>query len=89
MMELGAPVQFLKYGERLRERSSFAKYSREAVKAMGRVSRTAGRTRDMDSSDETLVDEDNAEELVEHLAERGKSEGGFRDRLDIIARISN
>ncbi|TVY82572.1 putative transporter, partial [Lachnellula suecica] len=37
-----APVLFLNYGERLRERSSFAKYSREAEKSMGIVAERSG-----------------------------------------------
>jgi hypothetical protein len=31
----GAPVLFLRYGERLRKRSAFSRYSREAEKKMG------------------------------------------------------
>jgi hypothetical protein len=70
-----APVLFLKYGQRLREKSAFARYSREAEKTMGSMSKAVVRRRSLNSSDGTLVGEDDIEGLAEQLAERGEAQG--------------
>lgn len=64
-----SPALFLKYGESLRERSAFARFSREAEKKMS-VSKGRQGSKDSGVSDEgTLVDEGDVEALAERLAE--------------------
>lgn len=53
----GAPVLFLKYGERLRERSTFARYSREAEKRMGSLVKEGGDSVGTMRSGESRLDE--------------------------------
>jgi hypothetical protein len=64
----GAPVLFLYYDEMLRERSAFARYSREAEKKMGSFAKERG------ESGENLVGE-SVEELVEEFTESREREG--------------
>lgn len=75
-------ILFLGYGERLREKSSFARYSREAEKKMSvspstDVSANVGVKES--ESDDKLVEGDlergDGNALAEHLAERGMARG--------------
>jgi hypothetical protein len=47
----------LKYGERLRERSAFARYGREAEERMGSFAKEGGESARMSRSGEGLVGE--------------------------------
>jgi hypothetical protein len=71
-----ASVVFLKYGERLRERSAFARYGHEAEKRVGSFAKEGGESARMSRSGERLVGE-RLEELADELAKRREREGQF------------
>ena len=72
----GASVIFLKYGERLRERSAFERYGREAEERMGSFAKEGGESARMSRSGEGLVGE-RLEQLADELAKRREREGQF------------
>jgi hypothetical protein len=69
-------VVFLKYDERLRERSAFARYGREAEERMGSFAKEGGESARMSRSGEGLVGE-RLEQLADELAKRREREGQF------------
>jgi hypothetical protein len=65
-------VVFLKYDERLRERSAFARYGREVEKRMGSFAKEGGESARVSRSGEGLVGQ-----RLEELAKRREREGQF------------
>jgi hypothetical protein len=86
-----APLLFLKYGEKLREKSAFARYSREAEAKMGSVAKEditeeRGKRADagLELSNETLVEDEqrgDVEAVTADLAGRGETRGGVPERV--------
>ena len=66
----------MKYDERLRERSAFERYGREAEERMGSFAKEGGESARMSRSGEGLVGE-RLEQLADELAKRREREGQF------------